>query len=93
MRCSFVGLGKVWSPLRARSPGGLPGASRAQRGTSPCTSLPSASPPGSATLRGEGGPLAKNVASPLIYTEEAWFKEDRHWAAIGPLPGGERGRG
>jgi len=27
---------------------------------------------------------------PLIYTEEARFKEDRHWAAVAPLPGGER---
>ena len=37
--------------------------------------------------------IAENVASPLIYTEEARFKEDRHWAAVAPLPSGERGRG
>ena len=44
-------------------------------------------------LRGEGSASVEIAAHPSGYTEEARFKEDRHCAAIAPLPSRERGRG
>ena len=51
----------------------------------PCEGHPPPFPP-----PGRRVPLAENAAVPLIYTEEAWLKEDRLWAAVAPLPGGSK---